>query len=84
MGFTSVSICHKLGIMYHDYESILETGKERGIFEYENKLSSYGLDLYYDAKKCIEKFKKTIFYESDMQFEIKTIKYLPKKFNGRS
>lgn len=83
-GFHPISICQKLGIMYKDYEAYIEKGKERGIFEVDNKLTLLGMELYSDAKKCIEKRKRTFEYESQELHTIKEINYKPKIFNGRS
>lgn len=83
-GFVPVSICQKLGILYKDYEEIIEQGKKRGIFETDNQLTLFGLELYSDAKKCIESSKKSFEYESVDHYPIKQLNYLPEKFNGRS
>lgn len=83
-GFTPVSICQKLGIFYSDYENYIKKGKARGIFNDNEKLTLFGLELYQDAKKCIERCKKSIYYESDEEFKIKDINYLPLQFNGKS
>lgn len=83
-GFHPINICQKLGILYKDYESYLQQGKERGIFEVDNKLTLFGMELYSAAKKCIEKRKRTFEYESKELYTIKEINYKPKIFNGRS
>lgn len=83
-GFHPINICQKLGIMYKDYETYLEQGKERGIFDVENKLTLFGMELYSDAKKCIEKRKRAFENESKELFKVKEINYKPKIFNGRS
>lgn len=83
-GFTPVSICQKLGVFYTDYENYINKGRERGIFDGKDELTLFGLELYQDAKKCINKCKKSIFYENDEQFKIKNINYTPSKFNGKS
>jgi transcriptional regulator with XRE-family HTH domain len=62
----------------------LEQGKERGIFDIENKLTLFGMELYSDAKKCIEKKKRAFENESKEIFKVKEINYKPKIFNGRS
>ncbi len=83
-GYTPISICQKLGILYKDYEEYLNNGKEKGIFEEENKLSMLGLLLYNDAKKCIEARKKSFEFEFKDLYATRAIKYIPKRFNGRS
>lgn len=83
-GFGSITICQKLGILYKDYEDYLQKGKERGIFEIDNKLTLFGLELYSDAKRCIENRKKSFEFESTDHYSIRQLNYLPKKFNGRS
>jgi hypothetical protein len=83
-GFTDVNICQKLGILTNDYENFLIKGKERGIFEHENKLTLLGLELYRDAKRCIKNRKKSFEYEMRENFNIKKIEYIPKQFNGKS
>jgi hypothetical protein len=83
-GFTDISICQKLGILSNDYEDFLTKGKERGIFENGNKLTLLGLELFKDAKKCIENRKKSFEYELKESFNIKKIDYIPKQFNGKS
>ena len=77
-------ICQKLGILFSDYEDYLREGKERGLFEEGNKLTKFGLEVYGDAKKCIESRKKSIDYEKSVLFDIKEINYIPKMFNGKS
>lgn len=83
-GFTEINICQRLGILTKDYEQILEIGNQRGIFNQENDLTLFGLELYQDAKKCIESKKRNFEYESADYFAIKKINYLPKQFNGKS
>lgn len=83
-GFLPVNICQKLGIMFKDYEEYLQYGKERNIFEQDNKLSMFGLSLYQDAKKCIELNKKKLSMSNEVDFKIRNIAYTPKQFNGRS
>ncbi len=77
------SICQKLGISHDDYLTYLNTGKKNGIFTKKHQISLYGLQLYKDAKKCIEHHYKML-YEYDNKNEVKDIVYVPKKFNGRS
>lgn len=83
-GFLPVNICQKLGIMYKDYEQYIISGKQKGIFEEENKLTLFGLTLYEDAKKCIERNKKRLHLNSNSDFTIRDINYIPNQFNGRS
>lgn len=83
-GYTPISICHKLGILYSDYENYLKLGKERGIFRDFDKLTIFGLELFADAKKCINKRKKSIIYDNSDSYSIREIEYIPKSFNGRS
>ncbi|AXB57681.1 phosphoribosyltransferase-like protein [Flavobacterium fluviale] len=83
-GFLTANICHKLGIMQKDYDQYILNGREKGIFEPNGKLTSFGLSLYMDAKKCIERNKKMLYLDEKINFEIKVIDYIPKKFNGRS
>lgn len=83
-GFTANNICQKLGILTRDYQEILTIGNQRGIFNQGNDLTLFGLELYQDAKKCIESKKRNFEYESADYFAIKEINYLPKQFNGKS
>ena len=83
-GFTPISICQRLGILYSDYENYLTLGKERGIFSDSDKLTLNGLELFQEAKKCIEQRKKNINYENSDSYGIRSIEYIPKTFNGRS
>lgn len=83
-GFNEVNICQKLGILTKDYNEILEIGKERGFFQEGNNLSLYGMELYQDAKKCIERKKRNFEYEEADHFRIRKINYLPNRFNGKS
>ncbi|WP_239780241.1 phosphoribosyltransferase-like protein [Tenacibaculum finnmarkense] len=83
-GFTENNICQKLGIMTKDYEEILNIGNQRGLFNQGNNLTIFGLKLYQDAKKCIERKKRNFEYESADYFAVKEINYIPKKFNGKS
>lgn len=83
-GYTDINICQKLGIMSKDYEDFLSIGKERGIFENDNRLTLFGLELFRDAKKCIEKRKKSFEFEMKENFSIKKVNYIPKQFNGKS
>jgi hypothetical protein len=83
-GFAAINICQKLGILYKDYEEYLQKGRERGIFKDYNNLTLLGLELYSDAKKCIDKRIKSFEYESKDHYIIRQLNYLPKNFNGRS
>lgn len=83
-GHTENSICQKLGILTHDYENILAIGKQRQVFKSGNDLTLLGLELYQDAKKCIRNKKRNLEYESENPFEVRSLNYLPKQFNGRS
>lgn len=83
-GFTANSICQKLGIMTRDYDEILTIGNQRGLFNQGNDLTLFGLELYQDAKKCIQRKKRNFEYESADYFAVKQINYLPNKFNGKS
>lgn len=83
-GYNPVSICQKLGILHDDYERYLGLGKKRGVFSEGNKLTQFGLELYYEASKCIEKRKRSLTVDSEENYTINTINYIPKKFNGRS
>ncbi len=83
-GVNPNNICQKLGILSKDYEDILDLGKEREIFTNGNNLSLYGLELFQDAKKCIERNKKNLEYETKDIFAVREINYKPKIFNGKS
>ena len=82
--YTSVSICQILGIMYKDYEAIISQCVNKGIMNSDDTLTPFGLDLYYDAKKCIESRKRYAEKESKNYYRIREINYLPKTFNGKS
>ena len=83
-GFNEISICQKLGILTNDYKEILTIGKERGLFDNGNELTLFGLELYQDAKKCIQRKKRNFEYEEADYFKIKKINYYPNQFNGKS
>ncbi len=83
-GYSTVSICQKLGILINDYEAIIIEGKNRGLFDTDGKLTLFGLELYYDAKRCIDRKKKGFDYEKKDIYEIREINYLPSTFNGES
>ena len=82
--YTSVSICQILGILYKDYEAIISKCITKGIMNFDGTLTLFGLDLYYDAKKCIESRKRYVEKESQNYYRIREVKYLPKIFNGKS
>lgn len=81
--YSTVSICQKLGILISDFEIIVKDGKKRGVFDDEGQLTTFGLKIYYDAKKCIEKRKRSFDYESRDKYEIREINYKPRTFNGK-
>ncbi len=83
-GFNSVSICQKLGILHDDYERYISIGRERGVFTEQNKMTQFGLELYYEAKKCIERRRRSLEIDSKENYILNAINYIPKKFNGRS
>lgn len=83
-GFNSVSICQRLGILHDDYERYLLIGRERGVFTEKNSLTQFGLELYSEAKKCIERRRRSLEINSEKNYVINAINYMPKKFNGRS
>lgn len=83
-GFNEISICQKLGILTNDYKEILTIGKERGLFDNGNELTLFGLELYQDAKKCIQRKKRNFEYEEADYFKIRKINYYPNQFNGKS
>lgn len=82
--YTSVSICQILGIMYKDYEAIISECVAKGIMNADGKLTLFGLDLYSDAKKCIESRKRYAEKESQDYYRFREIEYVPKTFNGKS
>ena len=83
-GYTNISICQILGILLSDFEEIIKKGIDKQIFNPDNSLSLYGLNLYKDAKKCIEERKLVIENETEYFYRIRNVKYLPKTFNGKS
>jgi hypothetical protein len=83
-GFTPISICQRLGILYSDYENYLHLGKKRGIFSDADELTLFGLELFQEAKKCISNRKKSTNYENSDPYAIRRLEYIPKTFNGRS
>ena len=83
-GYNSVSICQVLGIFDNDFEQLIKKGVERNLFNIDHSLTEFGLRIYYDAKKCIDKKKIVAKYDDKDYFKINQINYLPKKFNGKS
>lgn len=83
-GFLPVNICQKLGIMHKDFEEYIQNGREKGIFDKNGNLTLFGLTLYQDAKKCIERNKKKLHLNETANFKVKEINYIPNQFNGRS
>jgi len=81
--YTSVSICQILGIMYTDYETIINECVVKGIMNSDGTLTSFGLSLYDDAKKCIESRKRKTEKETQDYYRIREVNYLPKIFNGK-
>jgi hypothetical protein len=77
------NICQRLGITYDDYLEYLQMGKIKGIFDSRFNITLRGLELYEDAKKCIEKNVR-VYYEDKESFVPKNIMYIPKSFNGGS
>jgi hypothetical protein len=82
--YTSASICQILGILHKDYEQLIKDAVSKGILNTDSSLTTFGLNIYYDAKKCVDKRKKIAKSESNDFYEIKKIIYLPKTFNGKS
>ena len=68
--YTPVSICQILGILHKDYESIILQCITKGIMNSDGTLTLFGLDLYHDAKKCIESRKRYAENESQDYFII--------------
>jgi len=83
-GYTTVNICQKLGILTRDYEDIIRIGKKRGVFDQNEQITIFGLELFQDAKKCIERKKKNFEYEKADYLKIRNVNYLPSVFNGKS
>lgn len=82
-GNSEFSICQKLGITQADYLYYVNHGKKNGIFTKKNEISILGLELFKDAKKCIDNNYKAL-YENKKSYEVKDITYVPKTFNGKS
>lgn len=82
--YTSVSICQILGILHKDYEAIISECVTKGIMNIDGTLTLFGLDLYNDAKKCIESRKRYAEKESQDYYRIREVNYLPEIFNGKS
>jgi hypothetical protein len=82
--YTSVSICQILGIIHKDYETIISECVNKGIMSEDGTLTLLGLDLYNDAKKCVESRKRYAEKQSQDYYRIREVKYLPKIFNGKS
>ncbi|SIN95339.1 phosphoribosyltransferase-like protein [Chitinophaga niabensis] len=81
-GFSEFNICQRLGISSSDYLDYLKRGKQQGIFDSTNKITQWGLELYQEAKRCINNNLKNRFEGKSL--EIKNIHYFPKSFNGRT
>lgn len=75
-------ICEILGLTLTDIRGILKSGIKKGIFEESGELSSRGKILYGDCLKTLKRLKKEV-GRSAINYELKKINYLPKKFNGK-
>jgi len=82
--YSEVNICQQLGIQLTDYEQYIVEGIDRGIFNDSGILTTWGQELYLDAKKCIRKNKRKLEMEFKSTFPILKINYKPKRFNGRT
>jgi hypothetical protein len=83
-GYTTVSICQVLGIFDSDFEQLIKKGVERQLFNTDHSLTDFGLRIYYDAKKCIDRKRTAAKYDGRDYYKIKEVNYLPKRFNGKS
>ena len=72
--YTSVSICQILGILHKDYEAIISESVTKGIMYIDGTLTLFGLDLYNDAKKCIESRKRYTEKESQDYYRMESHK----------
>ena len=75
-------ICEILGLSLLDLDEIIKNGIAKGIFEQTGELTTRGQILYGDCLKSLSKMKKKIGKKS-VTYELRQVKYLPKKFNGK-
>jgi hypothetical protein len=74
-------ICQALGINLNEYELIIEKGKEKNLFDSEEKLTEQAIRIFEEIQKK-SKFQKEIIDEKLMIEE--DVIYIPKKFRGSS
>lgn len=75
-------ICQILGITLNQYNEIITIGKERNIFDLNDRLTEYGLAVYEKIKKSLK-----IHHQEGKRekYNLKQIdQYVPKKFLGRT
>ncbi|MBL7921660.1 MAG: hypothetical protein JNJ40_15205 [Bacteroidia bacterium] len=75
-------ICQELGITENDFNEIILSGINKGIFNADNSITEYGEDIYFDAVKKLKYLKRDNIKE--LEFKNYKIDYVPKTFNGRS
>jgi len=76
-------ICQMLGIRENELDTILEEGKQKGIFEEKRQITSYGERMYLDVIKIINKSKNYQYSEKTTdKEETINIMYIPASFQG--
>jgi len=83
MGYSNWMICQRLGISLLDFEGYLEKCIKMDILDKRFEFTEHGLNLYVEAKKCIEKAINNK-YEKKNTFQFHKIAYFPKTFNGKT
>lgn len=78
---TPLYICQSLGINLDEYDSIIEKGREKNLFDFEGKITEQAIRIFEEIQKK-SKFQKEIIDEKLMIEE--DIIYIPKKFRGSS
>lgn len=78
---STLYICQALGINLSEYESIIEKGIEKSLFDSEEKITAQAIRLFEEMQKK-SKYQKEVIDEKLMIAE--EIIYIPKKFRGSS
>lgn len=76
-----LSICQMLGLSLPEYDSIIEKGKNKNLFDLEGNLTKQAVRIFEEIQKK-SKFQKEIINDELMIQE--DILYIPKKFRGSS
>lgn len=82
--YSEARICQILGILSSDFKQIVQEGKRKNIFNKKEELTTVGLNLYYEAKKTIDRYHNRLQMYNEGAYEVKKVDYKPKTFNGNS